>query len=644
MSPEESTQHEEPQLQTDTAAHTSAAVNEAPDGKDIAPEHNILDMLMQQVEAQAASDSDTKVTQTTAGIEQPGPAEENSKLVHAEQNADVRMATVEAQAAPGSGADVPQVSDVSGKPESAEVSKAEEAEQDADVDMAAIETEAVERIQSQAVAESRAVPESNESTTAPAEPEAREWETDSSPYESSDSDTSSDDSSSDDDSDDAEGDYAMMDPEEAARILMDDGGSDDEGKNKDNAGAGLRTNNERVEEVVPKPDVTVTQDMQIEELGNVEFVVENTVVVKAKTSGEYRVLESGSVLCLKDRSVIGVVAETIGRVEQPMYTVRFTNEEAIKEAGVFEKGISIYYVEQHSTFVFTQPLKGIKGSDASNIHDEEIGDDEMEFSDDEKEAEHKRQIKLRRQGRKDDGGRGGRGRGRGGQQGGGRLPSVPETNGNISTLDYDDSGEGYTPLSRPTNLHEMMGAAEPGEIADGSHQPRQNSNRGGSFQNSRGGRGRGRNNRGGRGGAFQSRGGLSQSPYTQNQNVYAQNQPAYAQNQPVPFPFPTGQYPPFQGSPPAPPQLNPQGSSASFPNMPFSPSPISPLPNGAFNFQPGGQFPNFAGMPPPPPPPAMFNFGQPGQQNFNANQMAFAQVQRQLEEMQRSQQQGGRQG
>lgn len=69
--------------------------------------------------------------------------------------------------------------------------------------------------------------------------------------------------------------------------------------------------------------------------------------------------------------------------------------------------------------------------------------------------------------------------------------------------------------------------------------------------------------------------------------------------------------------------------------MHFSPSPISPLPTGAFNFQPG-QFPNFAGMPPPPPPPQMFNFNQPAGQNFAANQAAFAQVQRQLEEIQRA--------
>lgn len=32
----------------------------------------------------------------------------------------------------------------------------------------------------------------------------------------------------------------------------------------------------------------------------------------------------------------------------------------------------------------------MKGSDASNVHDEEVGEDEVEFSDDEAEAAYKR--------------------------------------------------------------------------------------------------------------------------------------------------------------------------------------------------------------------------------------------------------------
>ena len=509
-------------------------------------------------------------------------------------------------------------------------------------------------------------------------PAEREWETDSSPYESS--DTSSSDDSSDEDSDDD-----MLDPEEAVRILMqDDGGSDDEGKSNNNGRAGLRTAHEQVEEVIPKPNITITEETPIVELGNVQFIVENTVLVKGKVTGAYQVLESGSALCLKDRTIVGAVAETIGRVEEPMYTVRFTNEEAIAEAGMSEKGTTVYYVVPHSTFVFTQPLQGLKGSDASNFHDEEVGAEEMEFSDDEKEAEHKRQVKLRKQGRADDGGRGGmrggmrgRGRGRGGggdgggQQGPSRLPPLPETNGNVTTLDYDDSGEGYTPLTRPSNLHEMMNSAEPGEVSEQPYMPQQ-SPRGG-YQNSRGNRGRSRsgfNDRGRGRGGNQNRAPDRFMKYQQN---YQQQPPQYIpapQQQPsIPFGFS------FPGqAPPSAPQITPQASMPSSYSMPFSPSPISPLPNGAFNFQ-SPQFQAFAAaaaqqaqqgmaLPPPPPPPqsfsgapsaapGVFNFGaqmvqqqQQQQQQQQHNQAAFAQVQRQLAEMNRfaAQNQGYGQG
>jgi len=45
--------------------------------------------------------------------------------------------------------------------------------------------------------------------------------------------------------------------------------------------------------------------------------------------------------------------------------------------------------------VFVDKLKLAKGSDASNAHDEEPGEDEVEFSDDEQEAAYKRMLKER---------------------------------------------------------------------------------------------------------------------------------------------------------------------------------------------------------------------------------------------------------
>jgi len=447
---------------------------------------------------------------------------------------------------------------------------------------------------------------SNNAVVPEAGADAPEWEIDSSPYESSDSDSSSDTTSSDDDSDDdADGDYAMLDPEEAARILMQgDGGSDDEGgRSKDKSeGSGLRTANEKFEEVIPKPDIIITEDMKIEELGNIEFVVENTIVIKAKTSGEYQVLETGSLICLNDKGVVGVVADLIGRVEEPRYTVRFTNEKDIEEAGVSNIGTTVYYVPQHSTFVFTQPLKGVKGSDASNFHDEEVGDDEMEFSDDEAEAEHKRQVKLRRQGRTPDNGkgRGGSKFSRGGHRGGRGGQHGPSNTSGSRDLDahemnYDDvaegAEEGYTPLQRPDNLSEMLANGPPHLTHPLPPPPVPSTNRG-DFSDR--GRGYGRGGRGNRGGQRQNRGrgGFNQG----SSSTWSRpNNASYQSNA-------NGNYPQHNGAVARMPQLNLPNTPSITPHNvnypPMSPSPITPLPNSSFNFS-GYQAPGtFAFQPP----------------------------------------------
>lgn len=55
----------------------------------------------------------------------------------------------------------------------------------------------------------------------------------------------------------------------------------------------------------------------------------------------------------------------------------------------------IYHVPARSTYVFLNRIKHLKGSDASNVHDEEPDDDELEFSDDEAEAAHKSALKQK---------------------------------------------------------------------------------------------------------------------------------------------------------------------------------------------------------------------------------------------------------
>ena len=374
-----------------------------------------------------------------------------------------------------------------------------------------------------AQAESQAVQDSEVPTVAPAQTDDQEaeWQ-----FESSDAQSSSDsdsESGSEDSSDDpesgSEGGYEMLDPETAAKILMSGDGDDDDGeKAKNKTGDHQpRTANEIKEVVVPKPDVIVTEDMKTTFLGNVDRTVDNMLLIKAVTPGEFQVLESGSVLCNEKREVIGAVAETLGRVQEPMYSVAFTNAKEIEGLGL-EYGAKVFYVDNHSTFVFTQPLKSMRGTDASNIHDEEVGEDELEFSDDEAEAEYKRQKKLAKRG-----GRGGLSRGAFNEERAARSfgapghdsgqtfingSDAPQQNygGGMSYDDGDVQEEFYVPLKRPDNLSQLMASGGPplrrqqGSFDRGRGRGRGDRGRG------RGDRGRGRggfdhrNQRGGRGG------------------------------------------------------------------------------------------------------------------------------------------------
>lgn len=290
-----------------------------------------------------------------------------------------------------------------------------------------------------------------------------------------------------DDTDDEN--YEMLDPAELSRrLIQEDGGSDDEGGGKVGQGAKsgpLRTLNEKPEEVVPKPNVTITGDMNILEAGIVETLVGNEISIAANASGEHQVLDAGTILCLEDRSVIGQIAETFGPVQRPYYIVRFTNAAAISEAGISHR-TKVFWVEKYANRVFTQNLS-VKGSDASNIHDEEVADAEIEFSDDEAEAEHKRRLKEAKQST-----RGGRqasndGISKAAQYGRVHNPRPdisPSQTYDSSTMNYDD--ELYTPLPRPSDLHHAASQGEaPVEVLStpytagrGSHPYRPQRNRG----------------------------------------------------------------------------------------------------------------------------------------------------------------------
>jgi H/ACA ribonucleoprotein complex non-core subunit NAF1 len=385
--------------------------------------------------------------------------------------------------------------------------------------------------------------------------EEAEWQLDSDASSSS-SDSSSSDDSSDDEADDGE----LMDPEEMVRLLMAES-ADDAGAS---GNAKVKTLNEE-EEKYEKPDIKVENETQITQLGKVEAVVDNLILVKATMSGDDKVLESGSALCLRDFTIIGKISEQIGRVEEPRYSVGFNDPAEITTLGI-AKDTLIYYVDAHSTFVFTEPLRKQKHTDASNLHDEETND--VEFSDDEAEAEYKRHQKQAKKARQEakhepeptpvpeqkpipTGPRG-----HVNKPVSYFSPATEYQGGGLKYSDDEDEDLGmYKPLARPSHFEEIVGQGAP--LEDRSH-VRRGMMRGrggwgdrgrgfrgrgnfggrgdfgggrGDFGGGRGGRGDAHGGRGDRGGGRGGRGGNSHVDQGRHQNQQQNQQQSQQQSQ-----------------------------------------------------------------------------------------------------------------
>lgn len=148
-------------------------------------------------------------------------------------------------------------------------------------------------------------------------------------------------------------------------------------------------------------DYKVPEEAPLEYIGDITALVERSVVIKACVSGEFRILKENSILCFEDRQVLGPLYETFGKLQSPVYRVLLNSAE---ELAKFEdkKGSKVFYVVPDSQFILTDSIKKMKGTDASNCHDEELPEDEQEFSDDEQELARK-QEKLRKKQQKKQG-------------------------------------------------------------------------------------------------------------------------------------------------------------------------------------------------------------------------------------------------
>ncbi|KIK49482.1 hypothetical protein CY34DRAFT_69361 [Suillus luteus UH-Slu-Lm8-n1] len=237
------------------------------------------------------------------------------------------------------------------------------------------------------------VPEEESSNLTPtiARPGSPESDS-SSDLNSSDSDSESD----DDETADTAGEKNALNPRKP-QIDVDD----DEESGATTVASYVQTKNEIVDTDIVVPSVSeVGLEEVLEKVGEVMNIIGNVVIVKGLPADSSRAvsekaLDVETLLVFDDRKVLGHVYETFGPTSQPLYQIKF-NQSYPLDTEKIRIAREVYHIPQRSNFVFMEYLKKLRGSDASNIHDEEPCEDEMEFSDDEQEAAFKQARKKKR--------------------------------------------------------------------------------------------------------------------------------------------------------------------------------------------------------------------------------------------------------
>lgn len=180
------------------------------------------------------------------------------------------------------------------------------------------------------------------------------------------------------------------------------------------AAAAFASAHEVLEPNLPPPPVdSIPLDAPIRSIGFIDHIINSVIVIRADINSEEsiqgQILDEGSLLCLSDRRVLGAIFETFGSINAPYYSIRLPpgHQLIVKrttsdggESEPVQPGMQVYYspTPDFSGLLYTRDIRQMqmKGSDASNLYDEEVGENEIEFSDDEQETAYRRDLKQRK--------------------------------------------------------------------------------------------------------------------------------------------------------------------------------------------------------------------------------------------------------
>ena len=169
----------------------------------------------------------------------------------------------------------------------------------------------------------------------------------------------------------------------------------------------LKTKGElTIEDLQPVAQLNINLDESIKliKMGIVISIVDDKLVVIQSIMNENQLvkpLDEETILFDSNRKCLGKIFEVFGPVTSPFYSIRFNNSKEIKDnCLIVQKGNYIFYAPDSTEltkFIFNvDELRRIKGSDASWNNDNEPPAENLEFSDDEKEKQAKKQLKQNR--------------------------------------------------------------------------------------------------------------------------------------------------------------------------------------------------------------------------------------------------------
>ena len=172
----------------------------------------------------------------------------------------------------------------------------------------------------------------------------------------------------------------------------------------------LKTKDETTIDDLPpleKLNLVLDRDVTLVKIGRVISIVDSKLVVIQSVGDSDSApppLDEDTVLFDANRKGLGKIYETFGPVASPFYSLRFNLNEIKESALLVDVGSLIFFAPdnaKYTKFIFNvDELRQAKGSDASWNHDNEPPVECVEYSDDEQEQLAKRQLKMKRAGRK----------------------------------------------------------------------------------------------------------------------------------------------------------------------------------------------------------------------------------------------------